>query len=112
MFDTIKMQVKSVLIPAERLYRLQPRIHTYLDEETGMQRRIYHLHDEQVPYIRYQDWNRKLTVQVSIPKFLFGNNITLLKESDCPLFFTRLQNRLSALLDRAQCITRSTNFSS
>ncbi|MEC0248168.1 hypothetical protein P4H65_20435 [Paenibacillus chitinolyticus] len=97
MFDTIVMKASYVLIANEYWNNLKPVIKTFLDEETGLCRRSFVLHDEKIPYINYQEWSQSLIVQVSIPKFLYGNNVRLLQEKDISVFFQCLHERLFEL---------------
>ncbi|MCY9593214.1 hypothetical protein PC41400_09100 [Paenibacillus chitinolyticus] len=97
MFDTIVMKASHVFIANEYWNNLKPVIKTFLDEETGLCRRSFVLHDEKIPYITYQEWSQSLIVQVSIPKFLYGNNVRLLQENDIFLFFQCLHERLFEL---------------
>ncbi|MDO3676716.1 hypothetical protein [Paenibacillus ehimensis] len=89
MFDTIIMKTCPVYpnlesVAAEKI--------AYLDKGT-----TYKIKDSQIPYIKYYDNSRTLVLQVSIPKFLYGNNVTILQEKDIPLFFQRLHERLYEL---------------
>ncbi|MEK8130474.1 hypothetical protein WMW72_21430 [Paenibacillus filicis] len=94
MFDTIKMKVSPVY---PELNSIPHESTTYLDKSTGLLKTTYKMKDEQIPYIHYYDNSRTLVLQVSIPKFLYGNNVTLLQEKDIPLFFKRLQERMIEL---------------
>ncbi|WP_127490341.1 hypothetical protein [Paenibacillus ehimensis] len=76
MFDTIIMKTFPVYpnlesVAAEKI--------AYLDKGT-----TYKIKDSQIPFIKYFDNSRTLVLQVSIPKFLYGNNVTLLQEKDIP----------------------------
>ncbi|WP_068773832.1 hypothetical protein [Paenibacillus sp. FJAT-26967] len=97
MFDTIVMKASYVSIAFENWNSLKPVIKTFLDEEMRLRRRSFVLHDEKIPYINYQEWSQSLIVQVSIPKFLYGNNVKLLQEKDIIVFFQRLHERLFEL---------------
>ncbi|CAG7648146.1 hypothetical protein PAESOLCIP111_05537 [Paenibacillus solanacearum] len=97
MIDTVNLIVKPVQINPTYLLKLQPNPKTYLDHPTGSLKTTYKMYDEQLPYIVYNDYSQILIVQVSIPKFLYGNNVYLIQESDIPLFFHRLSSRLYEL---------------
>ncbi|SDD37627.1 hypothetical protein SAMN02799630_03605 [Paenibacillus sp. UNCCL117] len=56
------------------------------------------LTDNRIPFIKYNVGYHYLRLQLSIPKFLFGNNITLIKATDIDAFFTELQQEISHLL--------------
>lgn len=104
MFDTVRLKAKGIYIDLERLENL------YIDnrDKTIRRRNItddgeivtsYELHfDTQLPYIKYVESSRTLSIQVSIPKFLYGDNITMVTESDVSRFFNLLQARLEELL--------------
>jgi len=50
-------------------------------------------------FIKYYSNTRTLIFEVSIPKYLKGNNIQMLKENDIQTFYKTLQNDLKELLD-------------
>lgn len=67
---------------------------TYLSKETGTLSTSYTIYDKQLPFMKYIENSQTLYIQVSIPKFLYGDNVTLLQEADIPLFFDGLQDRI------------------
>ncbi|NEW04683.1 hypothetical protein GK047_01440 [Paenibacillus sp. SYP-B3998] len=97
MFDTIKLKAKFITIDPMILDQLQAKSITFLEKSTGQLITKYTIKDALLPSITYYEFSQTLTIQVSIPKFLYGNNVTLLKESDIPLFFQRLHERLYEL---------------
>jgi hypothetical protein len=99
MFDTVELKVKPIVIESSILHSLKPKIVTFFNKETGALASRYEIYDKQLPYIKYYDSSQTLHVQVSIPKFIYGDNVTLLKEEDIPLFFDKLQQRITELLD-------------
>ncbi|MFD0677390.1 MULTISPECIES: hypothetical protein [unclassified Paenibacillus] len=94
MFDTINLKTHIYIHPD---YLQQAKLFTYLQE--GEPRTKYTIYDPFLPLIEYTDYNQLLEIDFSIPKFLFGNNVNLLKESDIPLFLQRLQSRLHELFN-------------
>ncbi|MFJ9501288.1 hypothetical protein [Brevibacillus centrosporus] len=57
----------------------------------------YVLYDEKIPHIKYLESSQTLRVQVSIPKFLYGNNVKTIGLDDINLFFVGLQERIEHL---------------
>ncbi|NRF95397.1 hypothetical protein HQN89_31470 [Paenibacillus frigoriresistens] len=70
---------------------------TSYNSDTGELRTTYKIYDELLPYITYYGGSHMLDVQVSIPKLLFGNNVQQVTDTDIPVFFDRLQERLEQL---------------
>lgn len=98
MFDTVVIKANNVHIDLELIKKLNTdKPHTYVIHDTGEIATTYKLHDEQLPYIKYNDGFHTLIIQVSIPNFLYGNNVILITEEDIPIFFNRLQQRLYEL---------------
>nr|WP_278430409.1 hypothetical protein [Brevibacillus laterosporus] len=54
--------------------------------------------NERIPFIVYYAGTGTLIIQVSIPKFLYGDNVTLIKESDIDRFYIELHQHLKFLL--------------
>ncbi|KZE51759.1 hypothetical protein AV540_12915 [Brevibacillus parabrevis] len=69
MFDSIKMKASSVFIQPEILRQYNFASFTYRNQKTGIMT-TYKMQDEIIPYIKYQDGSRTLTIQVSILIFL------------------------------------------
>ncbi|NQX64623.1 hypothetical protein HQN90_00645 [Paenibacillus alba] len=97
MFDTIKLKAKFITIDPIILQNLQAKSTTFLAPETGQLRTTYTIKDALLPSITYYEYSQTLSIQVSIPKFLYGNNVILIKESDIHSFFQRLHERLYEL---------------
>jgi hypothetical protein len=97
LFDTVVLSVKGVNINENMLNQYNPKVVTFLDKATGALNTKYTIHDEKIPFINYTDGYRTLNIQVSIPNFLYGNNVTLLTEADIPKFFDGLQERIFQL---------------
>ena len=96
MFDSIKMKVSPLYIQPEILRRYNFASFTYCNQKTGVMT-TFQMQDEIIPYIKYQDASGTLTIQVSIPKLLYGNNVKAIEQSDIPIFFQRVQERLQLL---------------
>lgn len=97
MFDTVTLKVRPIYIDSEILNQQNPNTVTFYSEETGALNRSYKIYDEKLPFIKYIESSQTLSIQVSIPKFLYGDNVTLLTESDIPRFFEGLQERINDL---------------
>jgi hypothetical protein len=97
MFDTIKMKINPVYINPNNLIKFQDQSFTAYENNTAVLNTTYKIKDKQLPYIRYYENSQTLVVELSIPKFLYGNNVTLLKEKDIPIFFQKLNERLKQL---------------
>ncbi|SDN33948.1 hypothetical protein SAMN04487897_102562 [Paenibacillus sp. yr247] len=100
MFDTIKLKANNIYIEDSIFEKLVDKVEdtTYFDRVTGELNTVYKLKDEKIPYLVYYTNSRILTLQVSIPKFLFGNNIKMVAQNDISDFFTKLNNHLLTLL--------------
>lgn len=97
MFDTVKLFTKPVFINDTSLEQYKPKSFTYVQKDTGALITRYIIHDVKIPYIEYHDATKALSIQLSIPKFLYGNNVDLMMESDISLFFNSLQGRINEL---------------
>jgi hypothetical protein len=99
MFDTIILKARPIPIDSDILKQYNEQSITFLNKETGALNTSYKLYDEKLPFITYIESSQTLKVQVSIPKFLYGDNVTMLTEPDIPLFFERLRERIHHLFD-------------
>jgi hypothetical protein len=70
---------------------------TIINEETGEASRTYKLNDKAngIPYLFYSETTGILKLRLSIPKFLFGNNVQELTETDIEVFWTKLEQYLA-----------------
>jgi hypothetical protein len=91
------MKIYPVMIKPDILQVHKPDTFTFINKQTGAIITKYKIQDERIPYILYHDGNKTLTIQVSIPKLLYGNNVKLINEADIPTFFDELQQRLKQL---------------
>lgn len=99
MFDTLILKAKPIPIDPTILNQYNAKATTFFSKETGALNTSYTFKGEKLPYMKYIEGSRTLTLQVSIPKFLYGDNVTMLTEADIPVFFERLQERLLHLFD-------------
>ncbi|MEK4472946.1 phage/plasmid replication protein [Paenibacillus sp. FSL R7-0048] len=99
MFDTIILKARPIPIDPDILNQYNGHSTTFFSKETGALNTSYTLKDEKLPYMKYIENSQTLTIQVSMPKFLYGDNVTMLTEADIPLFFEQLQERLLQLFD-------------
>ena len=93
------MKVKPILILSKQLQKYNPKIITYVHPQTEAFMTNYKMKDESIPFITYEEGIQTLSIQVSIPKLLYGNNVQLLKAEDIPTFFTTFQERIKQLFD-------------
>ncbi|MHA6532307.1 hypothetical protein [Paenibacillus sp. BAC0078] len=99
MFDTIILKARPIPIEPDTLIQYNANSTTFYSKETGALNTSYKIYDDKLPFMKYIESSQTLTVQVSILKFLYGDNVTILTEADIPLFFDRLQERLLHLFD-------------
>lgn len=99
MFDTIILKARPIPINPDTLNQYNANSTTFYSKETGALITRYKIYDKKLPFMKYIESSQTLTVQVSMPKFLYGDNVTILTEEDIPLFFERLQERLLHLFD-------------
>ncbi|AIQ73029.1 hypothetical protein [Paenibacillus odorifer] len=99
MFDTIILKARPIPIDPHILSQYNEHSTTFFSKETGALNTSYKIYDDKLPFIKYIEASQSLTVQVSMPKFLYGDNVTMLTEPDIPLFFEQLQERLFHLFD-------------
>ncbi|UFJ41244.1 hypothetical protein LOK74_01435 [Brevibacillus humidisoli] len=96
MIDTVRMY-GDYHIDYNKIDSL-PWTHTYTfehQEDIGMLGEVREYKKKDSPlYIKYSVDTRRLVVEVSIPKFLYGNNITMITDGDIPIFFRKLNNYL------------------
>ncbi|MEF2245380.1 hypothetical protein [Paenibacillus sp. IITD108] len=98
MFDTVVIKARPIHLESEALLSTENcKSVTFLNKETGVLQTRYEIYDEQLSYIKYLDGSQTLSIQVSIPKLLYGNNVTLINQQDIPRFFERVQERIYQL---------------
>ncbi|MBW4085828.1 hypothetical protein [Paenibacillus sp. S150] len=98
MFDTVVIKARPIHLETEALLNIEKcKAVTFLNKETGVLQTRYEIYDEELSYIKYLDGSQTLSIQVSIPKLLYGNNVNQITENNIPSFFERVQNRLYQL---------------
>lgn len=98
MFDTVVIKARPIHLEPEVLLSTENyKSVTFLNKETGVLQTRYEIYDEQLSYIKYLDGSQTLSIQVSIPKLLYSNNVTLITEQDIPSFFECVQKRIQQL---------------
>ncbi|MBH5319869.1 hypothetical protein I6N90_18890 [Paenibacillus sp. GSMTC-2017] len=98
MFDTVVLKARPIHLDSEVLLSMKNcKSVTFLNKETGVLQTRYEIYDEKLSYIKYLDGSQTLSIQVSIPKLLYGNNVTLTTEHDIPSFFESVQQRIHQL---------------
>ena len=98
MFDTVVIKARPIHLNSDVLLSMENcKSVTFLNKETGVLQTRYEIYDDQLPYIKYLDGSQTLLIQVSIPKLLYGNNVTLINQQDISIFFERVQERIHQL---------------
>ncbi|WP_445489209.1 hypothetical protein [Niallia sp. 03133] len=99
MFDTVRMRLADIHIEKETFRNIgNVKTTTYYDSETGVLNDRYILKHEEFPYIVYYSNTKSLIIQLSIPKFLYGENISVINKGDIKSFWERFEQRLKVLL--------------
>ncbi|WP_338779131.1 hypothetical protein [Metabacillus sp. FJAT-52054] len=98
MFDTVKMKLVNIHIEKEVFENIgNVKTTTYYDRETGVLNDRYMLEQDEIPYIVYYSNTKSLIIQLSIPKFLYGQNVHVINKSDINTFWERLEQKLKEL---------------
>ncbi|HZG81783.1 MAG TPA: hypothetical protein VEZ13_13525 [Brevibacillus sp.] len=98
MFDTVRLKAESIIIESIVLESLEAKVTTYLDKNTGVFTDVYTFAFNNIPFVKYNSSTLVLEIELSIPKFLFDENITLLTMKDIDAFFTLLSHQLRNVL--------------
>ncbi|MCH4825553.1 phage/plasmid replication domain-containing protein [Planococcus halocryophilus] len=99
MFDTVRLKSENIAISKETFTNIENlKTITYFNNETGELNDTYQIKTKNIPYITYITNTRLLIIQVSIPKFLFGENVNVIKLKDINVFWDKLQQELHSLL--------------
>jgi hypothetical protein len=99
MFDTVRLRTMGITIEQEQLLAHDAvRSSTKIDEDTGEIKCYVQLKSTRIPYLLYSEAGRMLVIELSTPKFLFGENVTILKKQDMQEFFTQLRQELYSLI--------------
>lgn len=106
MFDTVRLKAENIVVESIILDTLDAKVTTFLDKSTGVITDVYTFPCNQIPHVKYNSTTFVLEVELSIPKFLFGENIILLTSKDIDAFFTmlshQLRNELRVDIDRSE----------
>lgn len=106
MFDTVRLKAESIVIESIVLESLVAKVTTYFDKNTEAVTDIYTLACNKIPFVKYNATTFVLEVELSIPNFLFGENITLITTKDIDAFFTmfthQLRNELRVDIDHSE----------
>ncbi|MED4908868.1 hypothetical protein P9761_11635 [Brevibacillus centrosporus] len=95
MFDTVRLQtiVNSLnLIDCQDIENLKE--FTYVNQKTGELCTKITGKTSKLPFIQYNSCSGRLEVELSIPKLLYGENVTLLNQDDIQTFFALLEDEL------------------
>ncbi|MEM5621500.1 hypothetical protein AAHB56_09805 [Bacillus thuringiensis] len=99
MFDTVKMKLDNIHIEKDLFETIENvKITTYYDRETGALNDRYMFGQEDIPYIVYYSNTKNLIIQLSIPKFLYGENVSVINKNDINMFWEKLEQRIKELL--------------
>ncbi|MGZ9583833.1 phage/plasmid replication domain-containing protein [Paenibacillus marinisediminis] len=90
MFDTIRMTADHIELDIEKIKKSGTKVE--------WNRYTYTIMNPRVPFFEYNPEQQKLTIQLSIPKFLYGNNVTLLKPEHINMFWEQLHDELLGTL--------------
>jgi len=66
----------------------------YKDSNTGMDCTKFKLRTNNIPMMEYNTFTQRLVVELSIPKFLYRENVTNLKQKEIETFFSLLEEEL------------------
>ena len=99
LFDTIRLKAEDIHIEEEKMIKIEDtKTTTYYIKDTGELNTQYQIKTEKLPYITYFSSSKRLIIQVSIPKFLFGENVSIIKPKDIIVFWDKLQKEIFQLL--------------
>ena len=105
MFDTVKLHI-NIQLSEDELQAIDWNKTNSTEDHSNTRSKTlfkhYHKHDDE-PRLIYRlkedgSSTSSLKVEVSIPKFLYGNNVEQFREEDIPLFLTRLRQFLATAL--------------
>jgi hypothetical protein len=97
MFDTVRLKATGIMnFPIDRFENVERKVYLCDSSETLLS--VYFIKGiNKLPFIKYQENDNSLEIEVSIPKYLYGENVTLLKQNDIDVFFTQLSDQLYSL---------------
>lgn len=98
MFDTIRLVAYHIMIESDRLDRHKAiGSSTKLDEDTGELKTYLQFKGDKLPFIYYSTASSILIIEASIPKLLYGENISIVKQNDIGNFFAIVEQELSEM---------------
>lgn len=98
MFDTVRMRTTGFSLNNRIINQYKNQVMTYYDSETMTESNRYIIKDiDKIPYMRYYDKFCMLEIEVSIPKYLYGDNVRMVDQGDIEEFFTLLHEQLYQL---------------
>ncbi|MED1583239.1 hypothetical protein P4U71_00550 [Bacillus pacificus] len=99
MFDTVKMKLENIHIEKDLFETIgNIKTTTYYDRETSVLNDRYMFEQEDIPYIVYYSNTKNLIIQLSIPKFLYGENVSVINKNDINTFWEKFEQRIKELL--------------
>ncbi|MBV6715258.1 ANTAR domain-containing protein [Paenibacillus chitinolyticus] len=98
MFDTVRLKAENIVVESIVLETIDAKVTTYLDKNTGLITDVYTFACNQIPFVKYNSTTFVLEVELSIPKFIFSENIILLTTKDVEVFYTLLSHQLRNVL--------------
>lgn len=109
MFDKIKSKA-IVHIDLNKFEQLKNEgayivdIKKNINADTGELTYSVSIFNHDIPYIRYYSSSQTMIIELSVPRYLFGDNVHMVKNSDdIDRFFDKLHNDLEELLDINLC---------
>lgn len=98
MFDTVRMRTSGFTLNRSIISQYKNQEMTYYDNETMTASTRYIIQDiPNIPHMRYYDKFCMLEIELSIPKYLYGDNVRMVDEDDVENFFTLLHQQLYGL---------------
>jgi hypothetical protein len=95
MFDTVRLRTSGFTLNNSIINRYKNQIMTYYDNETMTESTRYIIQDvANIPHMRYYDKFCTLEIEVSIPKYLYGDNVRMVGQTEIDRFFTLLHQQL------------------
>lgn len=95
MFDTVRMRTTGFMLNRIIISQYKHHETTYFDSQTGTPCSKYVILDiPHLPCMKYYDKYCSLEIELSIPKYLYGDNVQMVDEADIDCFFTQLHQQL------------------
>jgi hypothetical protein len=95
MFDTVRLRTTGFTLNSNIISQYKNQAMTYYDNETMTESTRYIIQDvANISHMRYYDKFCTLEIEVSIPKYLYGDNVQMVDEEDINRFFSLLHEQL------------------